>query len=45
MSRQIDEERRQLAAQLESFRDPVIILAGSVPLALSGALLFSLSPT
>jgi multidrug efflux pump len=30
-----------LAAQFESFRDPLIILAGSVPLALSGALLFS----
>jgi multidrug efflux pump len=30
-----------LAAQFESFRDPFIILAGSVPLALSGALLFS----
>jgi multidrug efflux pump len=30
-----------LAAQLESFRDPFIILAGSVPLALSGALMFS----
>jgi multidrug efflux pump len=30
-----------LAAQFESFRDPVIILAGSVPLAVSGALLFS----
>ena len=29
-----------LAAQFESFRDPFIILAGSVPLALSGALLF-----
>ena len=28
-----------LAAQFESFRDPFIILAGSVPLALSGALL------
>ena len=27
-----------LAAQFESFRDPFIILAGSVPLALSGAL-------
>jgi len=30
-----------LAAQFESFRDPFIILFGSVPLALSGALLFS----
>jgi len=30
-----------LAAQFESFRDPFIILVGSVPLALSGALLFS----
>ncbi len=30
-----------LAAQFESFRDPFIILIGSVPLALSGALLFS----
>ncbi|MEO8433095.1 MAG: efflux RND transporter permease subunit, partial [Acidobacteriota bacterium] len=30
-----------LAAQFESFRDPFIILAGSVPLALSGSLLFS----
>jgi multidrug efflux pump len=30
-----------LAALFESFRDPFIILAGSVPLALSGALLFS----
>src|SRR5437868_11922901 len=30
-----------LAAQFESFRDPFIILAGSVPLALSGALAFS----
>ena len=30
-----------LSAQFESFRDPFIILAGSVPLALSGALLFS----
>lgn len=29
-----------LAAQFESFRDPLIILAGSVPLALSGALMF-----
>ena len=30
-----------LAAQFESFRDPLIILVGSVPLAVSGALLFS----
>jgi multidrug efflux pump len=30
-----------LAGQFESFRDPFIILAGSVPLALSGALMFS----
>ena len=30
-----------LAAQFESFRDPFIILAGSVPLALAGALFFS----
>src|SRR5207247_4770752 len=30
-----------LAAQFESFRDPFIILACSVPLAVSGALLFS----
>jgi multidrug efflux pump len=30
-----------LAAQFESFRDPFIILAGSVPLALAGALVFS----
>jgi multidrug efflux pump len=30
-----------LAAQFESFRDPLIILAGSVPLAIAGALLFS----
>jgi multidrug efflux pump len=30
-----------LAAQFESFRDPFIILAGSVPLAISGALFFS----
>ncbi len=30
-----------LAAQFESFRDPFVILIGSVPLALSGALLFS----
>jgi multidrug efflux pump len=30
-----------LAAQFESFRDPFIILLGSVPLAISGALMFS----
>ena len=30
-----------LAAQFESFRDPFIILTGSVPLAMAGALLFS----
>ncbi len=30
-----------LSAQFESFRDPFIILAGSVPLAISGSLLFS----
>jgi multidrug efflux pump len=30
-----------LAAQFESFRDPFIVLAGSVPLALAGALVFS----
>jgi multidrug efflux pump len=30
-----------LAAQFRSFRDPLIVLAGSVPLAISGALLFS----
>jgi multidrug efflux pump len=30
-----------LAAQFESFRDPFVVLAGSVPLAISGALLFS----
>ncbi|MGH9381886.1 MAG: efflux RND transporter permease subunit, partial [Thermoanaerobaculia bacterium] len=30
-----------LAAQFESFRDPFVILAGSVPLAISGALVFS----
>jgi multidrug efflux pump len=30
-----------LAAQFESFRDPFIILAGSMPLAMSGALMFS----
>jgi len=29
-----------LASQFESFRDPLIILAGSVPLALAGALIF-----
>ncbi len=29
-----------LASQFESFRDPFIILAGSVPLALAGALIF-----
>lgn len=29
-----------LASQFESFRDPLIILGGSVPLALAGALLF-----
>lgn len=29
-----------LASQFESFRDPLIILAGSVPLALTGALMF-----
>jgi len=29
-----------LASQFESFRDPLIILAGSVPLALAGALVF-----
>jgi multidrug efflux pump len=29
-----------LAAQFESFRDPLIIILGSVPLALSGAMLF-----
>jgi multidrug efflux pump len=29
-----------LASQFESFRDPLIILAGSVPLALAGSLLF-----
>ncbi len=29
-----------LASQFESFRDPLIILAGSVPLALTGAMLF-----
>jgi multidrug efflux pump len=30
-----------LAAQFQSFRDPLIVLLGSVPLALSGGLLFS----
>ncbi len=30
-----------LAAQFESFRDPLIVLLGSVPLALTGALLFA----
>jgi multidrug efflux pump len=30
-----------LAAQFESFRDPFIILAGSVPLAIAGSLMFS----
>jgi multidrug efflux pump len=30
-----------LAAQFESFRDPFIVRAGSVPLSISGALLFS----
>jgi multidrug efflux pump len=30
-----------LAAQFKSFRDPLIVLFGSVPLAISGALLFS----
>ncbi len=30
-----------LAAQFESFRDPLIILFGSVPLALSGSLMFT----
>jgi len=30
-----------LAAQFESFRDPFIILVGSVPLAIAGALMFS----
>ena len=30
-----------LAAQFESFRDPFIILLGSVPLALTGALIFA----
>lgn len=30
-----------LAAQFSSFRDPLVVLAGSVPLAISGALVFS----
>jgi multidrug efflux pump len=30
-----------LAAQFQSFRDPLIVLMGSVPLAISGALIFS----
>src|SRR5205814_289735 len=30
-----------LAAQFQSFRDPLIVLLGSVPLAVSGALAFS----
>jgi multidrug efflux pump len=30
-----------LAAQFESFRDPFVVLAGSVPLAMAGSLLFS----
>ncbi|MEO0998538.1 MAG: efflux RND transporter permease subunit, partial [Pseudomonadota bacterium] len=30
-----------LAAQFQSFRDPFVVLLGSVPLAISGALLFS----
>jgi multidrug efflux pump len=30
-----------LAAQFQSFRDPLIVLLGSVPLAISGALIFS----
>jgi multidrug efflux pump len=30
-----------LAAQFQSFRDPLIVLVGSVPLAISGALIFS----
>jgi multidrug efflux pump len=30
-----------LAAQFHSFRDPLIVLLGSVPLAISGALIFS----
>ena len=30
-----------LAAQFNSFRDPLVILAGSVPLAMFGALIFT----
>jgi multidrug efflux pump len=30
-----------LAAQFESFRDPFVVLAGSVPLAIAGSLIFS----
>jgi multidrug efflux pump len=30
-----------LAAQFESFRDPIVIMTGSAPLALSGALMFT----
>jgi len=30
-----------LAAQFNSFRDPLIIILGSVPLAMFGALIFS----
>jgi multidrug efflux pump len=30
-----------LSAQFESFRDPFVVLAGSVPLAISGSLMFS----
>jgi multidrug efflux pump len=30
-----------LAAQFSSFRDPLIVLLGSVPLAISGALVFT----
>src|SRR5437879_12137368 len=30
-----------LAAQFKSFRDPLVVLIGSVPLAISGALVFS----
>ena len=30
-----------LAAQFNSFRDPFVILAGSVPLAMFGALIFT----
>ena len=33
--------KRVLAAQFESFRDPFVVLAGSAPLAICGALLFS----